>query len=222
MTHLRAIRTGERAPRELPPPEARLWNPETQGRFQTPVNDVGIVDLDQLVMLGKVTIDEFFDWSSRVDVHHLQWPRSQYIDDKLSMDFRELSWRKATVPRKFHNWLHRLTLPPELPSREVMRYAIKAETTAKALAETAGLAMRLTRIKAIDDKTLEARLAQQLDEYNQHVEVARSIPPEFQTLRPVDLEVRTVEELLVRSRKLGERALGKIPIRDRFASSSAA
>ena len=221
MTRLRAVTAGERARHELPPPEARLWNPDKQGRFQPPVNDVGLVDLDQLILLGEVTVDESFDWSSRTDIHHLQWPRARYIDDPLSMKFRELQGRKANVPRTFHNWLHKLTLPPELPTREVMRHTIEAEATARALADTASLAMRLTRRKEVKESALETRLGELLEEYMTHAESARSIPPEFQMLRPVELDVQTVEDLLLRSRSLGRRALSNVPVRDRFARSAA-
>lgn len=221
MTRLRAVRTSERAQYELPPPEARLWNPETQGRFQTPVTEMGLVDLDQLVMLGEVTVDSVFDWSSRTDIHHLQWPRAQYIDDKLSMQFRELQGRKANLPRTFHNWLHKLTLPPDLPTREVMHHTVEAEATARALADTASLAMRLTRMKEVKESAREMRLRELLEDYMSHAESARSIPPEFQILRPVELDVQTVDDLLLRNRKLGQRALGNIPVRDRFVRSAA-
>lgn len=221
MTQLRTARPGERARFELPPPEARLWDPEKQGKFQTPVTDVGLVDLDQLVLLGEVTVDEAFDWRSRIDVHHLQWPRARYVEDELSMKFRELPRRKTNLPRTFHNWIHKLTLPPELPTAEVMRHVIEAEATARALADTASLAMRLTRKKEIKEGVLETRLEEILESYMQHAETARSIPPEFQVLRSVELDVRTVDDLLLRNRKLGQRALSTIPVRDRFVRSAA-
>lgn len=214
MGELRDLREDKRSSSELPPVSARLWNPDFQGKFETPVNEHGLVDLDQLKELGQATVDRSYDWTSRTDVHHLQWPRANYLDDELKNTFRELAWRKVAVPRKFHNWLHRLTVPPELPNEEVMRNAIEAERVAHALAQTAGRAVRLTRIKKIPENALELRLEQTLEEYQRHAEAARKIPGEFQVLQPSDLEVASIEDLLTRNRELGGRAIQFIPIRD--------
>lgn len=57
----------------LPPREVWLHDPARDGKLPTPVDEHGLVDLDQLVDLGKRTVDLRFDWQSREnDIHHLQ------------------------------------------------------------------------------------------------------------------------------------------------------
>jgi hypothetical protein len=52
-------RVREEAPdlTNLPPPEVRLWDVKKQGAHPTPLDQRGIVDLDELVALGKASVD---------------------------------------------------------------------------------------------------------------------------------------------------------------------
>lgn len=199
----------------LPPPDARLWHKDRDEKLSTPLNANGLVDLDKLIALGKGQVIEGYNWASPFnDVHHLQWPGMQY-DDETAAVFRELVQRKAYVPRIFHNWLHHITLPPSLPSKEVMHHAIQAEQTARAIASTAQLAVRLTRMAGIPEHKLLERLNQEFDNYTLYVENAREVPPEFQLVQLNEVEANSVDEMLAANRRLGKLALNHIPVRHR-------
>lgn len=209
----------------LPPEDVRRWDVETQGLIETPLDAHGMADLDELVTIGKETVAPGYDWTSRFnDVHHLQWPRSRYqtAEDNTAFEFRELARRKAYIPRRFHNWLHSITMPPPVPDEEVMRHCIAGERTAKALAEAAGLATRLTRMKCIPEEKLQIELERNYEKYVTYVENAREVPLEFRLLQPEEVEARSVEEMLEMNSLLGELALGHVPRRNRKICNAAA
>jgi hypothetical protein len=213
------LETGVRPTVWLPPPDVQTWNIEKQGLLETPLDEKGLVDLDKLVMLGKQTVEKGYDWSSPLnDIHHLQWPRPLYRGDhvpEFAQDFRELVQRKAYIPRQFHNWLHHITLPPELPDEEVMHHSLQAELTARSLAATAQLAVRLTRNPRIPEAKLAQRLEEEFDHYMLYIENARLVPAEFQLLKLAEVEARSIDEMLAANRKLGKWALHQVPIRHR-------
>lgn len=199
----------------LPPLDARLWNKDKDEKLPTPLDSNGIVDLDALVALGKEAVVKGFDWTSPFnDIHHLQWPGVRYASE-TEMTFRELTRRKAYIPRVFHNWLHHITLPAPLPTEEVMQHAIRAERTARAIASTAQLAVRLTRMTGIPEHKLLSRLEQEFDNYTLYVENAREVPSEFQLLQLHEVEASSVEEMLAANRRLGKLALHRVPVRQR-------
>jgi hypothetical protein len=198
------------------------YNPETRGRIETPTDRLGLVDLDGLVTIARATVHPEFSWHSPFnDVHHLQWFASNYPSDidlggAVTMsDFRELVSRKAYIPRVFHNWIHHVTLPPPVPSIEVMRHCVEAERVAVGLYKTAGLAMRLTRMTHIPEKKLAERLEEEYINYTLYFENAREVPQEFSLLAIEELEVQNVEELLLINKRLGKLAIGTVPIRHR-------
>jgi hypothetical protein len=202
----------------LPPESVRLWNIDKQGKLATPLDERGLVDLDKLVALGVQNVEGDYSWTSTFnDVHHLQWPAAHYAEscELPGHEFRELVQRKAYLPRQFHNWLHILTLPPPIPSEEVMRHSIDAERTARALASTAQLAVRLTRMVGIPEAKLVKRLEEQFENYTLYVENARLVPIEFQLLKLDEVEARSVEEMLMVNKRLGKLALHLVPIRFR-------
>lgn len=199
----------------LPPPHARLWHKNRDERLPTPLDANGLANLDALIAVGKTTVIEGFDWASPFnDVHHLQWPGVKY-DDETAMTFRELMQRKTYIPRLFHNWLHYITLPPLAPTKEVMQHAIQAEQTARAIASTAQLAVRLTRMAGIPERKLLQRLEEEFDNYTLYVENAREVPAEFQLLKLNEVEATCVDEMLAANRRLGKLALNHIPVRNR-------
>lgn len=210
MARLHASRKDAQPALWLPPKEVRLWDIETHGTIETPLDELGMVDLDQLVEVGKQHVDSNFQWESPFnDVHHLQWYAALYPpdDDPLGHDFRELARRRALMPRIFHNWLHILTSVPPKPSPEVMKNAINAEKAARDLARTAQKAVKLTRMKGIPDDKLAIRLDQEYENYTIYIENARLVPPEFQLLELEKVEARNVDEMLAANKRLGKLAL---------------
>lgn len=191
----------------LPPRDAQLWDVRKEGCLPTPLDEHGLVDLNELIKLGKATIEGEFDWSSREDVHHLQWPKAAYTDDKLYQEFRELRQRKVIVPRVFHNWVHFLTEEPPLPSDDIVAMCVRAGKTVHALASMAGLAVRISRMPNIPEQKREDRLNEALELYTTRIETIDSIPHEFHPVPAEELRVYTVDELLEVSRKLGKKAV---------------
>jgi hypothetical protein len=216
MTRLCVFREDAQPTLWLPPKDVRLWDIGIQGRIETPLDDLGMVDLDRLVEVGRQSVDSSFSWESPFnDVHHLQWHAAMYPadEDPLGHEFRELARRKALIPRKFHNWLHILTTVPPKPSPEVMRSAVDAEKAARDLAKTAQRAVKLTRIKGIPEGKLSLRLEQEYENYMVYIENARLVPEEFQLLELAKVEARNVEETLTANKHLGKLALHRTHVR---------
>lgn len=109
----------------LPPRNTWIKNPEIH-KIRTPTDERGLIDVPQLIEDVKGTVSANYEWDSRSDCHHLYWPGSKYPfsaeNDGLTKPpaFRELPIHKTMLSREFHNWLHRITLPPDMPSKNVM------------------------------------------------------------------------------------------------------
>jgi hypothetical protein len=206
----------------MPPIEYRLFDTSKDEPIETPLDDKGLVDLDALITVVKETVEPSYKWISRLnDVHHLQWYKSLYHEHEnpdLAIEFRELATRKAYVPRVFHNWTHRITLPPPMPTEEVMRYSIDAQKVATSLVKTTSEAVRLSRRKMIADKILEIRLEQAFENYNIYLNNAREVPIEFSLLKIEELEVKSVKEMLDINKILGRMALDQIPLREKISA----
>ncbi len=122
----------------LPPLDARLYNPSTQGRIPTPLDDLHLVDIPQLITDVKATVDPAYEWPQQISTHHFYWPVTWYSSDGIASrcnpsTFRNLPIHKGLVPRVFENWLHAVTLPPPLPDPEIMDYRVEAWTVARDL-----------------------------------------------------------------------------------------
>lgn len=210
----------------MPPNDARIFRPDIDERIETPLDQRGLVDLDGLIEVVKQTVDPSFNWRSPFnDVHHLQWYSALYHnhdDPRLAVTFRELVNRKAYVPRAFHNWVHNVTLPPPVPSEEVMRHSIDAQRVAISLARTAAQAVKLSRRKMIGAQAKHDRLEQAFEAYNVLLDNAREVPREFSLLQVDEIEARSVEEMLIINKALGKLALDRIPLRDKAVQSTAA
>ena len=198
---------------ELPPSEYWLINP-ARDQFETPTDERGIVDLKGLVTLGKTAVRETYVW----DIHrtrddHLCWPETAYrklawhLDDPLPVVFRNIPPNKVRLPLEFERWKHAITIPPDFPSLEVMRYYVDAWATARDLYLSVGEAVRWerrlrrrstniasgkARFKPTDDEdpigkefiadTLAANFKGVEFSLRKHLE----LPPEFQIIKPED------------------------------------
>ena len=203
----------------LPPRETWAHNPETQGLLPTPVDERGLVDLDALVATVRSTVEPGHQWESPFnDVHHLQWESNRYTSRKKAErmfmnDFRQLSSRKAFVPRQFHNWVHRVTEPSPVPDTEVMQYCIDAERVAVSLAHQAVLATRLTRNTEFSEVHRRERLKQSFEAYTTLVDNARLVPPEYRRVPIQAIEIDSYEAFPIVAKRLGRLAIDRIPER---------
>jgi len=98
----------------------------------TPVDpDTGVVDHEKLIDTMLELVDPEYKWQAPFfDEHHLHWFAHRYSsafhpDVKLTNEFRNLSIHKIWVPRQFHNFIHAVTIPPEVPEPEAMRRSVK-------------------------------------------------------------------------------------------------
>lgn len=212
----------------LPPQKMWLYDPYRNGQLETPTDEYGLVDLDKLVTMVKQTVRPEFSWQSTYnDIHHLQWFARNYpaLDENNTPvnpnEFRELVSRKAYIPRVFHNWIHQVTLPPPVPSDEVMKHSIDAQRVALQLYRTARLATKLTRMSQIPARKRIERLDEEYINYSLYIENAREVPKEFSRLAIEEIEARNVDEMLLANRRLGRLALETIPVRHRLILQAA-
>lgn len=205
----------------LPPRDVWLRQPDVDGTIQTPLDERNLVDLDALVREVRKTVTPDYTWASPFhDVHHLQWPAPLYIgktdaETKFLQSFRELSSRKAYVPRRFHQWTHRVTEPPPMPDTEVMRYSIDAERVAVSLAHTAMNASRLWRHPNMPERTRIDAIKRHFERYTTMVDNARLVPPEYLRFHIEAIDITSPDELPVVAKELGRLAIDRIPERRR-------
>lgn len=195
----------------LPPLERRLYDPRTDGLIQTPLDYRGLVDAEALVEVVRQTVDPDYDWpSSFSDIHHLQWPNRWYENDRNAQvnpsEFRDLAISKVYVPRVFHNWVHKITEPPPMPKPEVMYYRTEAQRVALALFRTARAGKTVTRIKNISEAKLEHRLIEYFDDFSSQVEVARTMPRDYQLIDFTEYYPRDYDDMFELGARLGRLA----------------
>lgn len=121
-------------------PPAQYWIIDPSQKHKTPVDNRGLIVVDELIETTKQYIcPEYQDWGIP-DKHHLYYTSTVYeLIEALSRgdipahQFRELPVNKILIPRRFHNVIHRVMLPADVPRPKVMRNYIDAWTTARNL-----------------------------------------------------------------------------------------
>lgn len=92
----------------------------------TPILSNGIVDHQQLVENVSELVSKDYRWRAPFfDEHHLHWKGyyynpGLYNDSTIPKQFRDLNTHKLWVPREFHDFIHAVTLPPDVPDFDVM------------------------------------------------------------------------------------------------------
>lgn len=194
----------------LPPPDARLVLPSE--KIDTPVDERGLVIIQDLLHQVKATVDPSYEWPEELSIHHFLWPAAFYPEERGQSfmnpaKFRDIAPNKGLLPRTFENWLHIITLPPKRPEREVMRYQLESYHIAKALfakardtIETERLARRRQEVvrlnpgliregfdgqDVIGEEIMQTRLEKDFRGFERQLERYEQVPPEF---RFVDLE----------------------------------
>jgi len=143
----------------LPPVDARLIGPAE--KIPTPLDDRGLIDVDQLIIDALTLVDPTFPWPAGRDelsIHHFYNPANWYPylqDMRLGANpavFRNLPIHKGLMPRMFENWLHRVTIPPPVPNEEVRRHRIESWSVAQDLFM---MAKKTARWKTLQDRRRE-------------------------------------------------------------------
>ncbi len=189
----------------LPAFDARLINPRTD-KFDTPIDDRGLVDVDRLIADVKATIDLNYEWPLGSNEHHFYWPKAFYPlgdpDNQSTLStFRELPVSKGKMPQAFHNWLHKVTLPPEVPEIPVMERRIEAWQIASSLFQSLTarrnmLSGRLTRrhkksSQELSDDEVDRLIIEQIAEdqfpiWHRNIQLLERLDPEFRLVEPTD------------------------------------
>lgn len=202
MTDRQEMAIGQERISKLPPKEH--WLIEPGRKIQTPQDGRGLVVVDELVEQVKACIANDYEWRFPPDVHHLYWPREEYESVEELTDgvypartFREVGANKILVPRDFHELIHAITVPPDMPAADVMRPYIAGWAAARKLFETVQGVTRserqhrrrllrddLTEEERLNGQmTMERKIARQSRGIEQHLGELVLVPEEF---RPVD------------------------------------
>ncbi len=188
--------------RWLPPQEYILIGKNE--KLPTPLDELGLVDIAQLITDVKTTLaPEFILPTTYVDAHHFYWPKSFYPHSDSSVDpvnpalFRNQSVNRGLIPIVFHNWIHEVTLPPVIPSLEVMEYRTEAWQVAKLLFDSVKNVRKFERryerltsipyeenLNDIDEDILLEILDNFLNTADSCVERMRKVPVEFRLIDP--------------------------------------
>jgi hypothetical protein len=113
--------------------------------MKTPTDGRGFVDYGALLGYVDSLVKKDFIWSSRMDIHHLQWESHRYNpvefadeeDPTIPQRFREIPFHKLLIPRQMHEFIHVVTLPPELPEFDEMKKRVEAFDIAVSLFQKA-------------------------------------------------------------------------------------
>jgi len=224
----------------LPPPHLRLIDHRYE-KIETPVDERGVVKPFELIDLVKQTVDPSWDWrefSPPPNIHHYCWPRERYARDLFSKDsllndYRAISVHKGSMPRGFHIWLHMVTIPPPIPSREVMAYRIESFRVAKNLfvvAKNAVKTSELAKSRARDIRKnpsilkpeyngididgmqwVEKELQSDFSGYERHLRGLETLPPEFRLIEMDEAETNFNFVAKKLGKLVGKRAINLVP-----------
>lgn len=116
----------------LPPRDQWLVDIDNT-QIDTPVDERGLVDPREVIRVVGSMVQPEFEWPNRLSVHHMYWNARWYgfpsAGPKAEL-FRELSIHKMLVRRMFENVLHKVMVPPAVPSAEVMEGRIESWSVA--------------------------------------------------------------------------------------------
>lgn len=97
----------------------------------TPVDDRGLILVDQLMETVKELVDPGYPWHPYTSKHHI-YNEAAWYDNLPELGiynpyrFRNLAINKVKVPRQFENLLHWTTRPAEIPDADVRAYRVEA------------------------------------------------------------------------------------------------
>lgn len=96
----------------------------------TPTLSNGIVDHQQLVKDVGGLVSSDYRWRAPFfDEHHLHWKGHYYNpglhgDSTIPKQFRDLSIHKLWIPREFHDFIHAVTVPSDVPDFDIMNESV--------------------------------------------------------------------------------------------------
>lgn len=96
-------------------------------KIEVPLDEYGIPRRVELMRKVLGTLEVAHHWTGDYDLHHIAWPGVNYrkITDSngelVGSYYRGAGSLKVMLPRQMHNYLHAITLPPPMPTFDVMR-----------------------------------------------------------------------------------------------------
>lgn len=99
--------------------------------IDTPTDKRGIIDHKVLLEQVSAFVEPGYKWKAPFfDEHHLYWQASYYesafnVDPGLAQNFRELPINKIWVPREFHDFVHIMTRPSDVPEHFDMKSIVR-------------------------------------------------------------------------------------------------
>lgn len=119
-----------------------FFSEKVKQKIETPLDKLGLVDRHSLV--GQIIADAppGFNWRDKPRDHHWQWEESDYPSTDIEGEpnealFRDLLINRTILPVIFERRIHKVSLKPEKPSKEVMSVMIEYGTVAYDLFESA-------------------------------------------------------------------------------------
>ncbi len=207
----RGFSVTDRASIHLPP--ATVWNLPKDGPIETPQNDLGLIDIPELIKTVRGTVKPSYVWPRYpMSWHHFYWPLSNYSRteswERNGLTFDEAGFRKlplniGRLSRVFENWLHIVTTPPEVPSHEVMQAQMESWQVAENLFESRRNVLIWARRAKRRKETVETSpylsavlgnpfepeffdyvLGRHIRGVQMHTEALERVPPEFRLVEP--------------------------------------
>lgn len=100
--------------------------------IETPTHpETGIVDHEKLIENVSSLVSSDYRWRAPFfDEHHLHWKGYYYNpglhnNSTIPRQFRDLNIHKLWIPREFHDFIHAVTLPPDVPDFDVMAESVQ-------------------------------------------------------------------------------------------------
>ena len=183
----------------LPPREYWLFDPERDDPIPTPVDELGLVKVPELLAVVKSKIDPAYKWQSTVkDEHHLYYPHANYPDTErnganLAL-FRSRRKNRIVIPRDAHELLHAIMLEPATPDPEVIQHEILKQRLVTRMFTGATGSVRLTRKRYNTEEKIRNGEIFHLNDYYAILELIYDTlpeqfhPHELDTMLPADID----------------------------------
>lgn len=198
-----------------------------QDLLETPLDEYGCVDMKKFLGVVKGAVDPKYNWwAPHEDDHHLQWPKNKYakFDEEHGFDkhhpfaikYRNLPINMLTESRVFHNFVHRVMIPPPIPPEPVMHYKIMAMWAIRTVLGNTNKIAELDEDFSLSDKQKDLQKYSEFYEFCNNLEnIKEKVPIEFNLLNMERLnqisELRNLDDATYQLKQAGE-WIGKLAV----------
>lgn len=126
-------------------------------KIDIPLDEYGVPVPVELIHEVAAMVDSEYVWPKYTNVHHLSWPRRSYHEHESDTAalYRESSSLMMNIPIQFHNFIHAVTLPPPMPSVEVMSQRVLEQRSVDILFELGRRTIRYARWQEDAERLME-------------------------------------------------------------------